>query len=193
MLNFKHDISIIRDRLLEKGFVFNNPDESLIPPDSLLKEKIEQFEKNIGNIPDALIAFYQYVGSVDFTGHHLEWSGCEYPDPIVIYSIDAGIDELEEYLTLDDPKEEYWGSETGIFRMPIAPDYYHKEDVSGGMWYGIEIPNSKNDPPLLEEWHGTTFTEYLKTCFKWGGFPGLERCKKNNWPVDELTKGLFNR
>ena len=89
---------------------------------------------------------------MDFTGEHPEWRGCQYPDSIIVYPLVGAISEAREFLELESP-EEYWGSYKGIFRIPIAPDYYHKEHVSGGMWYGVEIPNKEDDPPLLEVWH----------------------------------------
>jgi len=130
------------------------------------------------------------VGSVDFTGRPPEWEGCEYPDPIVIDSVEFAVSEAKEFLKLASP-DEYWGSDSGIFRIPIAPDYYHKKDVSGGMWYGVEVPNNKEDPELLEEWHQTTFVGYLRLCLEWGGFPGLERAEaKHTLPIEKLKEGL---
>lgn len=185
------NLAMLADRLRGLGYEFRNADRVLPGPDAKVEQKLARIEECIGAVPRALASFYRIVGAVDFCGSHPEWSGCDYPDPIVVEPIDSAMDELEQYLELDDPAEEYWGSESGVFRIPIAPDYYHKEDVSGGMWYGVEVPNDAADPQLLEEWHETTFVSYLEICFRWGGFPGLERNKETIiWPVRDLTQGL---
>jgi len=104
-------------------------------------------------------------------------------DPIA-----AVLEEAGEYAELEDPKEEYWASDTGVFRAPIAPDALHKADVSGGMWYGVEVPNSSPDPMVLEEPHGLPFTEYLEFALSWGGFPGLAAAANHSWPLERLRE-----
>lgn len=67
----------------------------------------------------------------------------------------------------------------------------HKEEVAGGMWYGVAVPNTVDDPSLLEERHKTTFCGYLELVMKWGGFPGLDSCEaEHSWPVEELVRGI---
>ena len=41
-------------------------------------------------------------------------------------------------------------------------------------WYEEALPCKAFDAPLLLERHHTTFINYLRLCFQWGGFPGLE-------------------
>ena len=137
--------------------------------------------EKIDTVPLAPVSFYRIVGSVDFTGGHSDWGDCEYPDPIVVAPVAHAVTEAKEFLELESP-EEYWAAESGVFRIPIAHDYYHKEDVSGGMWHGVEVPNGKDDPALLEEWHHPTLVGYLRLSFEWGGFPGLERVGRA-WPA----------
>jgi len=71
---------------------------------------------------------------------------------------------------------EYYGAtEVGPFRLPVAPDIYHKDNVSGGPPYSLILPNSAVDGYLQEEWHQTTFVDYLRIVFQSGGFPGFEQ------------------
>jgi hypothetical protein len=70
--------------------------------------------------------------------------------------------------------------------VPVAPDDYHKENVSGGMWYNLSVPAVADDPPLNDERHRTTFANYLELAVHWGGFPGLDRCADHTWPLAEL-------
>ena len=54
------------------------------------------------------------------------------------------------------------------------------------------LPNAAADAPLEGEWHHTTFVDYLRTCFQWGGFPGLETKKRPPLSVlAYLTEGLL--
>jgi hypothetical protein len=79
------------------------------------------------------------------------------------------------------------------FATSIAPDHLTKFRHSGSGAYEIVIPNGAADAPLEWEWHHTTFVNYLRICFRWGGFPGLERAAKP--PMEDLaylTEGLFS-
>jgi hypothetical protein len=80
---------------------------------------------------------------------------------------------------------------TGAFIYAMAPDYYHKEAVSGGAPYGINLPNPAIDAPFEDEWHNTTFVNYLRISFRWGGFPGFERVEYCPEELYFLTEGLL--
>ena len=177
----------LKRRLEQRGFIFREPDEVLPGPLPDLDDALNRIQQQVGTMPLALELFYRKIGSVNFLGDHPNWRGCEYPDGLVVYPVRAALDELDDYFS--NPYPEAFGTD---LRVPIAPDYYHKENVSGGMWYGIAIPDSCEDPPLLEERHQTTFINYLEICIRWAGFPGLELCtNQHTWPVKELTRGLF--
>jgi hypothetical protein len=177
----------LRRRLQQRGFNFREPDEVLPGPIKDLDGALNRIRQEVGPVPFALEMFYRKIGSVNFLGDHPDWQGCEYPDTLLVYPVTAALDELNDFLSDRVGYTEAFGS----FRVPIAPDYYHKENVSGGMWYGVAISDSCEDPPLLEEWHNTTFVTYLEICIHWAGFPGLELCSNDHtWPVKELTRGL---
>jgi hypothetical protein len=170
------------------GYVFANPAEVLPGPRGDVGSIITRVERLVGDLPAALALFYRQVGSVDLTGAHASWHGCDYPDPLVVYPVNAVLEEAQEYAALKNPTEEYWASETGVFRAPIAPDALHKANVSGGMWYGVEVPHSSPDPVVLEERHGLPFTEYLELALSWGGFPGLAGATDHSWPLEQLRE-----
>jgi len=92
---------------------------------------------------------------------------CIYLDPLVIWPIEAPLQLTEPSVDLP--------STTGV---PLAPDYNHKYFVSGGGDYEIGAPCLAIDAPLDGEWHHTTFVDYLRICFRWGGFPGLQRAPR---------------
>jgi hypothetical protein len=63
----------------------------------------------------------------------------------------------------------------GPFSLDLAPDYLHKANISGGAPYGIELPFLGADPVFANEAHELPFVDYLRLCFRWAGFPRLER------------------
>lgn len=97
-----------------------------------------------------------------------------YLDPFVIQPI-------EHTLLLAEPSQVM----PGKYRVPLAPDYCHKYFVSGGGPYEIFAPCLAIDAPLNGEWHDTTFVHYLRICFRWGGFPGLQRAPRP--PADDIA------
>lgn len=76
--------------------------------------------------------------------------------------------------------------------LSLSPDDCHKYGISGSGPYSIKVPCRAFDTMLLYEEHETTFVNYLRICFQWAGFPGLER--DNRWPpgmLDFLRKDLL--
>jgi hypothetical protein len=185
-------LEILSRRLTEMGFQFEYPDEALPGPEEDAEEAIERIESEISPLPLSLRLFWLRIGSVNFCGHHPDWdiesndNSEGYPDPIVVCPPSAAVAELEDFLF---DKEERLRCNYP-YAVPVAPDFYHKADVSGGMPYNISVPAVSDDPPLNEEWHKTTFLNYLEIAVKWAGFPGLERSQQHNWPIRELVEGL---
>jgi hypothetical protein len=128
-----------------------------------------------GPLPLSLRAWYEVVGAVNFGGWHPQWD-VAYHDPIWVDPLVSDYVQWE-YDAWGETREQ-GGREAGPFILPFAPDYYHKQDVSGGAPYGIALPNAAADALVECEWHGTTFVDYLRTCFRWGGFPGFEMVRE---------------
>jgi hypothetical protein len=170
-------------RLTERSFEFERPAEVLPGPEEGTAEAIARIESEIGSLPLALKLFWEKVGSVDLCGSHPEWMGCDYPDPLVVYPPSVAIRELGEFLC---EKEERLRCNVP-YRVPVAPDFYHKANVSGGMWYNISVPAVADDPPLNDELHGISFVNYLELAVKWAGFPGLSQSTRHAWPISELV------
>ena len=157
-------------------------------PSGDVEAQLAEVRALVGPIPPVLADFYRTVGSIDLTGHHSGWVGCDYPDPLVVEPIESVLDEARQFTGLNDPLHEYWGSDSGTFRAPIAPDAIHKAGESGGMWYGVEIPSRTSDPVVLEEPHRLPLSVYLELSLYWGGFPGLERSAAHTWPLEALRR-----
>jgi hypothetical protein len=160
-----------------------NPDV-FDPPGKQTVAQLKKLEKAAGGpLPISLRTWYEQVGGVSLMGSHtvLNPRDSEIPaDPLVV----ASPRELLEMLELEggDDRIGLW----------IAPDDLHKANVSGGDPYTITIPNACADAEFEYEWHHTTFVNYLRKAFEWGGFPGWQRDKKPpREAIAKLTEGLL--
>lgn len=176
----------IATNLQHLGYRFDHPERVLPGIEPGTHEAIARIERDAGSVPLALCLFWSSIGSVDFTGHHPDWRGCDYPDPIVVYPPSAAVAELDEFL--GDIEEA--GKFGGRYLIPVAPDALHKANVSGGMWYNIDVPAAGDDPPLNDEPHATTFVRYLELAVARGGFPGLDDAPGHDWPLGPIKQGL---
>lgn len=99
-------------------------------------------------------------------------------DPLVVYGLHEGIVELDE----DD------GAPSVV---TIAPDDLHKADTSGGDPYEMAIPDLRADGELLNERHDLFFVDYLRLCFRFGGFPGYDGRAEVPAELGTLSAGLI--
>ena len=139
-------------------------------PDPSMERKLRDLTTSVGSLPLSLTAFWRTMDSICLIGKHPDWPA--YSDPLVVEPVDAA---LEEAQTWHESVQEHGVAEIDPFRIPIAPDKYHKDNVSGGDWYGIALPCATVDAPLSGEPHNTTFVEYLRIAFRSMGFPGVSR------------------
>lgn len=170
-------------RLKQHGYEFARPAFVLPGPEPNVNASIERIETEVGAVPYALARFWQVVGSVDLCGTHVDWHGCEYPDPLVIDPASDAVAELQEFL--DDRHERL--RHDFPYVIPISADDYHKEDVSGGMWYNVDCPATADDPIINDERHRLSFLDYLELALSMGGFLGLDKCPHHTWPIKELA------
>ncbi len=150
----------------ERSYAFDAP---YYPPSPNAIEQVAELESLAGPLPLSLRAWYEIGGSINFLGSHDLWPDA-YTDPLVIYPVEVTLTEYSDWqeMVADEGLEE-----VGPFSIPIAPDFYHKNDTSGGGPYSIEMPSLSADA-MLNEWHEANFVEYLRECFRWGGFPGFD-------------------
>lgn len=180
MERVKYNIETIVARLHGLGYVFDTPDEVHILPSNKTAAMVKMMETATGELPITLKTWFEVVGLVNMNGYlplnggdRMSWTHHRYPDPLII---EFWLDYFQEEYAVwqadlaEDP-------ENAVQRFPlyIAPDEYHKEDVSGGPPYTIYLPNRCVDPPIENLWFEATFIQYLQRCMKWGGFPGFSR------------------
>jgi hypothetical protein len=173
-------------RLKQLDYQFTDPSAVLPGVESKTDAAIERIEREVGTLPQSLKLFWKKVGSVNLNGEHPHWSGCDYPDPLIVYPPSIAIEELDQFL--GDQEERLRCNFP--YLVPIAPDALHKANVSGGMWYNLPVPAVEDDPILCDEPHALSFTTYLEFALLWGGFAGLEDCPDHDWPLDELRLSL---
>jgi hypothetical protein len=188
MFRVRKNINEITARLHTLGYAFGTyPDghtniygytQPHNPPKENIDKEILEFEqlKGVGKLPLSLSLFWQIVGDVDWMGYHPLWPA--YSDPLVVYPIEAAISDYEDWRYAVNEGD----AEAGQFGIPIAPDYFHKDNVSGGSPYQISVPNAGIDGILEHERHQTTFVNYLRICFAQGGFPGIK------WYVGDIPQ-----
>lgn len=156
---------------------FYNPLLKPLPNAEELVEELEQEVKPFGYVPLSLKLFYKIVGACNFAWNYdvdenLYWGNDAWfdSDPIQIFGLDYVLSYVKEsewkkhmIEMLEDPEE--------IPFLELAADYYHKDNVSGGMPYSLKITESLSvDGLFLFEPHNTTFIDYLRICFENCGF-----------------------
>jgi hypothetical protein len=190
---------LLAERLTRRGWTalwgrFHTPPSA---GDAAIIRSIEQFTGAL--LPASLLAFWETVGGVDFVWNY------ENDTPAPDLGPDLAMVEMDplyvgppshtKYLLaewaerrskvdpdLDDPCE-----------LELAPDHYHKANISGGSPYGIELPYLGADPIFIHEEHTLPFVDYLRLAFRWGGFPRLERHEHNidvRKFVADMTKNM---
>jgi hypothetical protein len=85
------------------------------------------------------------------------------------------------------------GTGDAPYFVTIAPDIFHKSNVSGSDGFEIDLPHAAADAPLRNtEWGDLTFVEYLRLSFEWAGFPGLKDYERRDEALlASLKEGLL--
>jgi hypothetical protein len=145
----------------ETQYNFQRPVVKPLPKTEKLLQQLDKIVKPYGYVPESLKMFYKIVGGCNFawdydSNDEIPWEGA---DPIQIVPLDDLVSELVE---MEGEPLEY---------LDISADYLHKDNISGGPTYAIEITERPSiDGHFLNEEHDTTFIDYLKITFENCGF-----------------------
>jgi len=191
MTRVRQNVETVIQRLSEAKYEFGIDDVGyftapLSPPNEQTPEFAKWLEDLGGTLGLCARAWIEVVGDVNLTGNHPLWPEREmYTDALVVefeyrswrFSNGEPFDPREHYLE----ERAEWveavaedGYETvGPFGFDVAPDMYHKANVSGGGPYRILVPDKTADATIDLDGRRTFFTDYLRHCFDWGGFPGF--------------------
>jgi len=165
----------------EFNYNFERPLHQPLPDTSVLLDKLDNAVKPFGFVPLSLKYFYKIVGGVNFvwdydTNEDFIW---ELADPIQIASLDAIVETVTG---------EYWREEMQeiveedeLPYLELSADDLHKDNVSGGPPYSLEIATHPSvDGLFFNEPNNSTFINYLRICFNNCGFPLIRRPDCNN-------------
>lgn len=171
-----YNLDVIATELKNTNYVFFD-DEPLQQPlantDELLA-KLDNMVAQFGYIPLSLKYFYKIVGGVDLVWDYnanpdIRW---QLADPLQIIPLDSLFDEVE-----DDGWQAYSQDcrvDGDFVTIGLSADDLHKDNISGGTPYSIEITAKPSiDSQFLYEVHDTTFINYLRICFEYCGFPAI--------------------
>ena len=208
MTRVKNNIEVLIARLSDIGYLFgkggyweNFPPEErfaleqayrpFLPPAATTREQLVRLEHLVGPLPLSLTCWYEEVGAVNFVGlfpSRKRSSGCVF-DPLWINPLETVLQQVEA-LAEQGTDMSSWQEEPFLI---LSPDNYHKYGYSGGGAYGMRLPCRAVDALFLQDdRQERTFVNYLRACFRWAGFPGLEedvRLPKET--ITRLTQGLL--
>jgi hypothetical protein len=201
MVRSRHNISLIVERLNTIGYRFVDSERAWILPDAKQLSALDAQEQRYGPFPLCMRMWCEIVGSVDFMGAHpnlsqchgYDWGGSDqlecYGDPIVVWTMDRRHQVLMPfYINRAESEEEEAEMEATMpppYGLGIGLSAINKAGQSGGGGVDMLVPNAAFDAPLIDSdghWTGTLFVQYIRTCFEWGGFPGL---RGNLYPGQE--------
>jgi hypothetical protein len=149
-------------------------------------------------LPLSLHAWIEEVGAVNLAGAHPAlcfWEDEKFPgvyaDPLMV-GLDHFMFESEGWLEAEEAGEEPdtmepvlgWDAQAKA-RLAVAEDQLD-------FGYTMALPDAGADAALDGEPHQTSFVGYLRTAFRWGGFPGWERHdKRPEKELQFLAEGLL--
>ena len=173
----------VAERLRAWGWIALTPESSdlrtlpRVGDEAVFREMAELTE---APVPPTLLAFWRIVGGVNWVWDYRQ------PGARPDLGVDLNMDQMDP-LYVDPPsvvarlfegwreqKDQLHPALVDPFEVDLSPDYLHKADISGGAPYSIVLPFLGADPTLKFERHDLPFLEYLRLCFRWAGFPGLE-------------------
>lgn len=209
MTRAKYNCELLISRLEQMGYEFSyNTSE---PPPDNTEEMLAEAEERAGLLPVSLREWYRIVGSVSLMGAHPDWNAKPVPawrmaayyhfgklhhplytDPLVVEPLEVFEDTFEQWQELAEYDEDHSDEQRDTFI--IAPDYYHKVEVSGGGGLEVTLPCPAIDCYVRDEKHNMTFVKYIRVNFQWGGFPGFRDYNEDARPtamLKQLTEGLL--
>ena len=186
-----YNLDIIYKELQEINYLFktnpeNNYEKPLHKPladTEFLIQQLDNAVKPFGYVPLSMKYFYKIVGGVNFvwdyeTNEDFMW---DMADPIQIASLDAVVETVMDEYWEEDVQQYVDDENFGNAFLDLAADDLHKDNVSGGQAYAIQITKEPSiDSNFMNEPNDTTFINYLRICFENCGFPGITRPDMKN-------------
>lgn len=187
-----YNLNIIYQELLSLNYLFFNDVNKYFEiaickrfdNTELLLSRLKEAAKPFGHIPLSLEYFYRAIGGINFGWNYtindqFIWNAS---DPIQIINLVDLVDEVANEYWREDLEEQLIEYNDIKPHMFLSADLLHKDNISGGIGYAIEITKQKSfDSEFLYEPHNTTFVNYLRICFDNCGFPLIKNNPSNNY------------
>lgn len=184
-----YNLNIIYAELQRIGYLFKTefqhnferPLHAPLPNTDDLLTTLNEAVIPFGYVPLSLQYFYKIVGGVNFvwdyeTSDEFMW---DMADPIQVASLDATVETVTNKYWPQEMEEKI--DEGDALYLELAADDLHKDNVSGGPAYSLEITKDPSvDGLFLNDPHATTFINYLRICFEYCGFPSINRPEHKN-------------
>lgn len=189
----KYNVESIACQLLSIGYITNIKDVISYPTLNQQNElkDIQTIIEKYGYLPLLLISLYKVIDKIDFVKVIADNSLFDLSDPLYIESIHNELSILDE--SWEEISDEKLENNLPI-GYPISPDLYHKNNISGGLPYEIEISKHHKIDSLIFNTpycKNIYFVDYLRLCFSSGGFPSLKNNKKSKDLIVFLSKKLL--
>lgn len=191
-LRARRNIEMIVGQLAQDGFRFHTNDDAQtpvvphMPPSSAATQHAEWLDQTFGPLPLTLLSWIRLVGDVWLVGTHPQWPTSSEADPLVLqveglhYPESSARDFFKE--AWDSWREDEDDPNREPFILELAPDRYHKANVSGGAPYGIQLPDACADG-LFRAQASMPFVDYLNCVFRRAGFPHVTGSSAEEWEV----------
>jgi hypothetical protein len=181
-----YNLHVIYEELKQRNYLFKTdpqynfekPLHSPLPDTDFLLKQLDRAVKPFGYIPLSLKYFYKIVGGVNFVwdydiNENFLWNMA---DPIQIASLDNVIETVTDEYWKEKMQEYLDDEEFGVAFLELSADDLHKDNVSGGPPYSLQLTKRPSiDSKFLNEHNETTFINYLRICFENCGFPGIAK------------------
>ena len=184
-LRVNHNLCVIHGELLDIDYPFREtyrspsemPIHAPLPDTDALLVQLQSSVAQFGHVPFSLQYFYKLVGGVNFA-----WDPAKreppWPlaDPLQIASLDSVVEEVTNeswHLRMQEILDHDF---FGVSSLDLSADAYHKDNLSGGEAYTLQLTKKPSiDSELLNEPNHTTFIAFLRISFDSCGFPGMAR------------------
>lgn len=194
----KHNINILSSNLLNsefKIFYSSNQFKSTAEYDSILLARLKNNIKDFGYMPLSLEYLYKNINQINFllTPSNNQPRPFLYSDPLFIDSLENVLANMEDGSWAENMEE---NEDEGLdLYIEVSPDYYHKDNISGGEPYGIQLTKDLQiDTEIVNTPYGAIhFIDYLRMSFNYAGFPYIYKYNSNfEDKINKLKIGLLN-
>ncbi len=175
------NLSNLRGTLIELGYRFRNPQDTLRRPSAEERSTVDQIEGTYGLMPLLARVWYEQIGSVDFSQDQSQLYSHNVPDGEVDKVAGLGYHQVLTFLSLskclelqqqliDDNQEDQENCANLLHFLPTGGFGSNSEPK------GFQLPDSVIDGVLYNEGFGDVrLMDELRTAFLWGGFPFWKR------------------